>query len=251
MQPLATTRPTAGTIPVRRQRRGRPAHAADHLRRRDLQPHAAARDPGNRPQRGCFKSSKSPAAPDRTAHDDVRARRRPAGGHESFIFDNQGKTTWNDPTATARCISSCPRQAKGLVQVTATAPGGMPIQRDASRRPGKPASIKVDFPIKPGETRIDVSYLLPFQDNGAFAGKVLYKGGPTRPGGARGRDARRNRDRIDGDRSRSPQANIYDVKAPITRLPIAGHGAACGRRAADRRREQRALHRADHAEGVE
>ena len=68
-----------------------------------------------------------------------------------------------------------PEEAKGIVQVNATAPGGMPVQREASK-PAKANVYKLDFPVKPGETRFDLRYMVPFQESGTFTGKVLYQG---------------------------------------------------------------------------
>ena len=49
-----------------------------------------------------------------------------------------------------------PPEAKGIVSVTINAPGGMPIQRPAEKT-NQPNVYKVSYPIKPGETRFDVS----------------------------------------------------------------------------------------------
>ena len=106
----------------------------------------------------------------------------PSGGQlgvrESFIFNNDGATTYNDPDGgTLRFY--VPDAAKTTTSVQCTAPQGMPIQR-AAEKAGPADVYKVDFPIKPGETRIDVSYAMPFESPGAFSSKVFYKGGPTR-----------------------------------------------------------------------
>jgi hypothetical protein len=96
---------------------------------------------------------------------------------ESYLWQNSGKTTFNDPTGGTLRFAT-PPGAKDL-QVNATAPQGMPIRR-AAEPAGSPNVYKVDFPIKPGETNITVDYTLPFTSPGTFSGKVLYKGGaPT------------------------------------------------------------------------
>src|SRR5207253_6484475 len=96
---------------------------------------------------------------------------------ESYLWQNSGKTTFNDPQGGTLRFQT-PPGAKQL-QVNATAPQGMPIRR-APEPAGAPNVYKVDFPIKPGETNITVDYTLPFTSPGSFAGKIWYKGGaPT------------------------------------------------------------------------
>jgi len=65
------------------------------------------------------------------------------------------------------------------LKVMAQAPQGMPLERVAEPA-GAPGVFKLNFAMKPGETRIDVSYAMPFSAGGSFAGKLLVKGVPTR-----------------------------------------------------------------------
>ncbi len=97
---------------------------------------------------------------------------------ENFFFRNPGKLSFNDPAnGTVRFF--LPEAAEGQARVMATAPGGMPVERSASKTP-QPNVYKIDFPIKPGETRFDVSYSLPFSTPGVFAGRSLGKDAPLR-----------------------------------------------------------------------
>ncbi len=100
----------------------------------------------------------------------------PAGGQlnvtEAYIFRNDGNKTYNDPdNGTLRFW--LPPAARGIVQVSATSPGGMPVDRSAVQT-SDPNVYKVEFPIKPGETRIDLRYLMPFSRDSAYEGKVLH-----------------------------------------------------------------------------
>jgi hypothetical protein len=141
---------------------------------------------------------------------------------ESYIFRNEGKTTYNDPDdGTLKFY--LPPAAKNVVQVNCTAPQGMPIQRAADKT-SRADVYKVDFPIKPGETRIDLSYMVPYSGGGSFDGKVLFKGGPTRlvtPNGVT----------LQGDAIQSlgaeprTQANIYDVKGSVFQVQVQGTGS--------------------------
>ncbi len=100
------------------------------------------------------------------------------GVSETFFLSNTGNMTWHDPeNGTLRFF--VPAAGKDSVKVMATAPQGMPVQR--APQPAKQAgTYKLNFPIKPGETRIDVSYTMPFTAPGPFSGKTLAAGVPTR-----------------------------------------------------------------------
>jgi hypothetical protein len=97
---------------------------------------------------------------------------------ESYVWSNDGKTTFNDPT-NGTLKFYLPPAAQGQVTVNVLAPQGMPIRR-APEKTSLPNVFKVDFPIKPGESRVDLSYAMPFKSPGEFASKIYYKGGPTR-----------------------------------------------------------------------
>ncbi|HKW96188.1 MAG TPA: carboxypeptidase-like regulatory domain-containing protein [Bryobacteraceae bacterium] len=141
---------------------------------------------------------------------------------EAYIFRNEGQTTYFD-LANGTLRFYLPPAANGAVQVNATAPQGMPIRQAADKTTTRNV-YKVAFPIKPGETRIDLGYTLPFTDGGTFEGKVLYTGGPTRlvaPNGVT----------IKGENvvplGQEPQtkASIFDVKTNDFKVDISGTGS--------------------------
>jgi hypothetical protein len=70
-----------------------------------------------------------------------------------------------------------PEAAAGSVKVAINAPGGMPIQRPAEKTSQKNV-YKVAYPVKPGESRFDVSYSLP--PSGTFSSKIMHGEGVTR-----------------------------------------------------------------------
>ena len=91
--------------------------------------------------------------------------------NETYLFSNTGKTAWNDPAeGTLRFF--LPSGANGKVQINATAPGGMPLQ-EAAGKTNKPDIYKVNFPVRPGETRFDLSYSTPYTEGAPYAGKVV------------------------------------------------------------------------------
>ena len=140
---------------------------------------------------------------------------------EWYIFRNTGKVTYNDVDG-GTLHFFLPASADGAVKVNATAPQGMPVPQ-AAEKTGKPNIYKVAFAIKPGETRIDVTYHIPFNAPGTFQGKLL-ENAPTRlvaPSGVT----------LKGDGiqplGQEPQtkAAIYDVKGPDFKVEIAGNGS--------------------------
>ncbi len=78
---------------------------------------------------------------------------------ETFMFENKTNTTFNDP-AKGSARFYLPKNAQGKPQVTISSPGGMPITREAGKT-SQPNVFKIDYPIRPGETRFDISYTLP------------------------------------------------------------------------------------------
>ncbi|MES1262049.1 MAG: hypothetical protein ABUS49_09955 [Acidobacteriota bacterium] len=97
---------------------------------------------------------------------------------ESYVFKNDGKTTWNDPD-NGTLQFALPPLAQGKVEVNALAPGGLPL-RKAPDPGSKPNTFKLDFPIKPGESRVDLQWSMPFRSPGVFENHILSRGGNTR-----------------------------------------------------------------------
>ena len=140
---------------------------------------------------------------------------------ETYLLRNDGKITWNDPDG-GTVKFYLPAGANGKVQVNCTAPQGMPVRR-AAEPVGRGDAYKVDFAVKPGETRIDLSYVVPFA-GGNYAGRLLMKDEATRlvtPAGVT----------LQGDNLTSlgpePQskANIYDLKGSAFNVAISGTGS--------------------------
>jgi hypothetical protein len=106
--------------------------------------------------------------------------------------------------------------------VTVTGPQGMPLQREAKTR--EAGAYSVDFPIRPGETRFDVRYNMPFTPPGVFAGKTFYHDVTTRfavPSGVT----------LTGDDLKSlgqeptTQAAIFETNAASFKLNLEGSGS--------------------------
>jgi hypothetical protein len=140
---------------------------------------------------------------------------------ESYFYENPGTTTWNDPNGgTLRFF--VPQDTRGNVEVMATAPQGMPIRRPADKA-AEAGVMKVDFPIKPGESRIDVSYKLPFTSPGTFSGKLLQTAEQTMLAVPRGVEVKAEGMEEAGKEPRT-QATVFKITAKSFKLEMTGTG---------------------------
>ena len=137
---------------------------------------------------------------------------------ESIIYTNSGRTTFNDTTAgTLRFY--VPGGAEARVSVTP--PNGMPVQRPAEKASAANTYF-VRYPIKPGETRFDLSYVVPGATT--FESRILHGGGPLRIVAPRGVKLVGDALSDLGPEPRT-QATVYDVKASEYKLAIEGTGS--------------------------
>ena len=133
--------------------------------------------PPGRPTTGVtvsvYNTSKNPGDAKVTKH---MILFEPAGGSlavsETYLYTNGGKTAWNDSDLGTLKFALPQGASKPTVQ--ATAPGGMPLGAPVNRNP-RTESYFVDFAVKPGETRFDVNYTVPYNAGESYAGRVLTK----------------------------------------------------------------------------
>lgn len=179
--------------------------------------------PANNVQLDVYDSSTKPGTAKITQHIVLL---EPAGSQlavsETFFLNNAGNVTWHNPeSGTLRFF--VPGAGKDSLRIMATAPQGMPVQRAAE--PARQAGVyKLNFPIKPGETRIDVTYAMAFTAPGPFSGRTLAEGVPTRivvPNGVT----------LTGEgltslgNEPSTQAAIFEARAQAFQVNIEGAGA--------------------------
>jgi 5-hydroxyisourate hydrolase-like protein (transthyretin family) len=151
--------------------------------------------------------------------------------NEGFIFTNNGVTTYNDPDG-GTLKFYLPAAAKGFAQVKATAPQGMPIDRAADKTNRKDI-YKIDFPIKPGETSIQVTYLVPYNSGAVFEGKTVGKTEePTLLVVPNGVTLKGEGVENKGQEPRS-QASVYSVTTAAYKVEIAGSMPAAAAADAD------------------
>jgi hypothetical protein len=90
--------------------------------------------------------------------------------NETFLVDNSGKTTWVDPVnGTLRFY--LPAAAQGKVDATAAAPDGLAVPIPTGKT-SAPQVYAAKFEIKPGETRFDLNYAVPYTAGAVYAGKI-------------------------------------------------------------------------------
>ncbi|HUS07619.1 MAG TPA: hypothetical protein VMZ52_15035 [Bryobacteraceae bacterium] len=141
---------------------------------------------------------------------------------ESIVFVNDGKLTFNDPEG-GTLQFYLPPAAAGKVRVTVNGPQGMPLQKPAEKAPGA-NTYKVKYPVKPGETRFDLSYSLPMPNPPVFESKVLHGDSPLRIVAPKGVQLSGEGVTSLGPEPRT-QATIYDVKGAAYKVEIAGTGS--------------------------
>lgn len=139
---------------------------------------------------------------------------------ETFLFDNKTATTFNDP-AKGSAQFYLPKNAEGKPQITVNSPGGMPISREAQKT-NQPNVFKIDYPVRPGETRFDIAYTLPA--GSSFAAKAPDPEVPTflvTPPAVK-----LSGDGIDS-LGEEPQthANTYKVRTPAYEVKMEGTGS--------------------------
>ena len=147
------------------------------------------------------------------------------GVTETYFFNNAGKATYDDPNGTLRFFVP-PAAAKDSIKVNATEPRGLPLEQAPTESKQK-GTYSISFPIKPGETRIDINYTMPATDPAKFASQTYYPGAPTRlvvPSGVA----------LQGEGVNSlgaepqTQANLYEITAPAFEVTVQGTGSLQG-----------------------
>jgi hypothetical protein len=91
---------------------------------------------------------------------------------EGLLYVGDPNLTYNDPV-NGSVRFYVPPDAQGLGNVTVNPAGGMPIQRPALKTK-EPDIYKVDYPVRPGETRFDINYTVPMASPMVFTDKEIH-----------------------------------------------------------------------------
>lgn len=141
---------------------------------------------------------------------------------EGILYQGDPKLTFND-SANGTLHFYLPPEAKGIVSVTINAPGGMPIQRPAEKT-NQPNVYKVSYPIKPGETRFDLSYIIPTAPPLIFSGKILHSEGASDLVVPNGVTISGENLELAGQEPKT-QASIYRIKGTSYKVEVTGTGS--------------------------
>ena len=141
---------------------------------------------------------------------------------EGILYQGDPKLAYSDPV-NGSFRFYLPPEAAGKVQVTINSPGGMPIQRPTEKT--KQANVyKIDYPIKPGETRFDLNYVVPATNPMAFSTKILHTEGSSDLMAPQGVTLKGDDIELAGQEP-TTQASIYKIKNANFTVQIEGTGA--------------------------
>src|SRR5260370_37255196 len=138
---------------------------------------------------------------------------------EGVLYQGDAKLTYND-AANGTFHFYLPPEANGQVSVTINAPGGMPIQRPAEKT-DQPNVYKVLYPIKPGETRFDVTYSVPKTTPQILSARILHSEGSSALVIPTGVSVKGDDIELAGQEPKT-QAAIYRIKAASYKVEVEG-----------------------------
>jgi len=141
---------------------------------------------------------------------------------EGILYQGDPKLAYSDPV-NGTLKFYLPPEANGKVQVTINSTGGMPIQRPAEKTK-QPNVYKVDYAIKPGETRFDLNYTLPATSPMKFSSKILHTEGASDLVAPQGVTLKGDDIELAGQEPQT-KATVYKIKSPNYTVDIEGTGA--------------------------
>jgi len=169
-----------------------------------------------------YNTSKSPLAPEQRV-----MLVEPAGSevvvNESYLFRNQSQppvTYTGSGQGTLRFF--LPPGAKGKVQVSVAGVGGVPL-RVTAEKTDQAGVHKVDQAIKPGESRIDLTYRVAYEPGAELAWRTMYPEVATRIAAPNGVTLTGEGLQPLGQEPRS-KASIFSVARADFRVKITGEG---------------------------
>jgi hypothetical protein len=142
--------------------------------------------------------------------------------NETYLVADDTKEAFNDPENGTLQIY-VPPEVKETPSVSITSgANGMPITRPVQKT--KTAGVfKVAYPMKPGETRVDLAYTMPASNPATFSGKVLQQEGKTRLVTPNGVSLKGDMITEVGQEPKS-QATIYDLNGDSFKVDVIGTG---------------------------
>jgi hypothetical protein len=140
---------------------------------------------------------------------------------EGLLYIGDPNLTYNDPV-NGSVRFYIPPEAQGLTTVTVNPPGGMPIQRPALKTK-EPNVYKVDYPVRPGETRFDVNYTVPMATPMVFTDKLIHTEASSNLVVPAGVTIKSDDLELAGQEPKT-QASIYRIKNASFKVEVNGTG---------------------------
>ncbi len=141
---------------------------------------------------------------------------------ESFIYTNSGKVAYNDAEH-GTLQFYVPPEAAGKIQVNVTAPNSVAVRNTPVETSTK-GVYKLNFPVKPGESHIDLTYQMPFTTPSKFETKILFSQPNTKLLAPVGVTLSGPGLQPLGQEPRT-QATIFNVDGPKLEVNVVGSGA--------------------------
>jgi hypothetical protein len=141
---------------------------------------------------------------------------------EGLLYVGDPSATYYDPV-NGSVRFYVPPEAKGLASVTVNPAGGMPIQRPALKTK-EPNVYKVDYPVRPGETRFDINYTVPTTSPMIFDDKEIHPEASSNLVVPSGVTAKSDDLELAGQEPKT-QASIYRIKNANFKVEVDGLGS--------------------------
>jgi hypothetical protein len=140
---------------------------------------------------------------------------------EGLLYVGDPSLTYYDPV-NGSVRFYVPPEAKGPISVTVNPAGGMPIPRPALNTK-EPDIYKIDYPVRPGETRFDLNYTVPTTNPMIFTDKLLHADAASNLVVPNGVTVKSDDLELAGTEPKT-QASIYRIKNASFKVEVDGTG---------------------------
>jgi hypothetical protein len=140
---------------------------------------------------------------------------------EGLLYVGDPSVTYYDPV-NGSVRFYVPPEAKGPIGVTVNPAGGMPIPRPALKT-NLPNIYKIDYPVRPGETRFDLNYTVPTTSPMIFTDQLLHADAASNLVVPNGVTVKSDDLELAGTEPKT-QASIYRIKTASFKVEVDGTG---------------------------
>jgi hypothetical protein len=140
---------------------------------------------------------------------------------EGLLYLGDANSTYYDPVK-GSVRFYVPPEVKGPIGVTVNPAGGMPIPRPALKTES-PNIYKIDYPVRPGETRFDLNYTVPTTSPMIFTDQLLHADAASNLVVPNGVTVKSDDLELAGTEPKT-QASIYRIKSASFKVEVTGTG---------------------------